>query len=198
MIDTLNLREIIKTPPNLKGILKDRPDWDSFFMGLTYFVSTRSSCHDRKIGAILVKGNTLIGTGYNGAPRGIDDCMTKRDFCQREANRKSKNEKEYFNCPTVHSEVNALVNNNYIGGPSTKGATLYTSVFPCTECSKLLINAGVKDIVYAEGFQNDSGLAMKLFEEAGVKARKIEKSKIAAVMYKALEYLIQRDESGKK
>lgn len=194
MIDTKILKDIISTPKGLEGILKGRPDWDSFYMGLSYFISIRSSCSDRKIGAVIVKDKTIIATGFNGAPKGVSDCM-ERNECIRK-NRDKSLGKDYENCYSAHAEVNALANHAFMGGPSTNGATLYTCVYPCVICAKVLINSGIKRIVYSERLRNDNGLADKMFKEVGIESEKIEKEKIAASMYKALEHLILRDEWG--
>lgn len=194
MLDTNGLRKILETPKELKGIIGEKADWDSFFLATCYLVSTRSSCSDRQVGAILVKEKTIIATGYNGAPRGIKDCY-ELGYCIREDRDKSKG-KDYDNCFAAHAEVNALANCAYMGGTSTAGTTLYTVVYPCTGCARLLINAGVKRIIYCEGIKNDTGLTPKLFKEAEVQTIQIPKEKVAATLYKALDHLVLRDEFG--
>lgn len=195
MLTTKDLRKILKTPEALKGVLKDRPDWDSYFMSLAYFISTRSSCSDRMTGAVLVANKTIIATGFNGAPRGVTDCLKKND-CIRENRDKSKG-KDYHNCYAAHAEVNALANHALMGGSSTLGSTLYSTVYPCTDCARQLINAGISKIFYAERLPNDTGLAPMLFEETGIICEEISKEKIAAVMHKSLEHLVHRDEKGR-
>ncbi|NIM46845.1 MAG: cytidine deaminase [Candidatus Aenigmarchaeota archaeon] len=195
MLKTPNLRKIIKTPKKIQGVIKGRPDWDSYFMALAYFISTRSSCSDRMTGAVLVKDKTIIATGFNGAPRGVKDCLEK-DECIRENRDKSKG-KDYHNCYAAHAEVNALANHAFMGGSSTLGAALYTTVYPCTDCARQIINAGISKIFYTEGLPNDTGLAPELFKETGIVCKKISKDKVAAVMFRALEHLVDRDEYGK-
>jgi len=194
MLDTAGLRKIISTPQNLKGALKGRPDWDSFYLALCYLISTRSSCTDRQIGAVIVKDKTIIATGFNGSPRGVSDCM-ERGECIRKDRDKSLG-KDYENCYSAHAEVNALANHAYMGGPEMKGSTLYTTVYPCVTCSKLLINAGIIRIVYCEKLRNNNGLAEKMFKELGIKTDNINKNIIAATIYKTLDHLVTRDEFG--
>lgn len=194
MLDTKTLKELINIPEDFKTDPKKRPSWDIFFMGLTYFVSTRSSCIDRKVGAIIVKDKTIIATGMNGAPRGIEDCM-ERNECIRKDRDKSLG-KDYENCYSAHAEVNAIANHAFVGGPDMKNSTLYTVVFPCVICAKLIINAGIKRIVYAEGLKNDSGLGEQMFREVGIETERVRKNDISKVMYRALEFLVDRDEEG--
>ncbi|PIZ00766.1 cytidine deaminase [bacterium (Candidatus Howlettbacteria) CG_4_10_14_0_8_um_filter_40_9] len=198
-IDKLNtraLKDLIKIPEGLKMSKNSRPDWDSFYLSMCYLISVRSSCRDRQIGAVIVKDKTIIATGFNGAPRGVSDCM-ERNECIRKDRDKSLG-KDYENCYSAHAEVNALANHAYMGGPEMNGATLYTGVYPCVICSKLLINAGISRIVYAERLRNDNGLAEKMFKEVGIKVEKINKDKIAATIYKALDHLVLRDEFGEE
>jgi dCMP deaminase len=195
-LTTEELRNIITTPEELKGIIKTRPDWDTYFISLCYFVSTRSSCHDRKLGAIVVKDKAVVSSGFNGAPRGVEDCISKGDYCWRESTRSNIADKNYLNCYAAHAEANAIVNAAYLGAP-TKGATLYTIAFPCVECTRLIINAGIKKIVFTEGL-NNADFSEKLLNEAGVECVMLDKARVAATMYKALDHLIMRDENGKK
>lgn len=195
-ITTKELREIIEVPKDLKGILKSRPDWDTYFISLCYFISTRSSCHDRKLGAVVVKDKAIISTGFNGAPRNVSDCISRGDYCMREANRKDASSKDYHNCYAAHAEANAIVNAAYLGA-STKGATLYTIAYPCVDCTRLIINSGIKTIYYTEKLQN-STFNEDLLKEAGVECIMLDKARVAATMYKALEHLILRDEYGKR
>ncbi|MCL5094180.1 MAG: cytidine/deoxycytidylate deaminase family protein [Patescibacteria group bacterium] len=194
MLKTKSLKEIIQIPKELKTT-GGRPDWDNFFMAAAYFISTRSSCSDRMTGAVIVKDKAIIATGFNGAPRGIKDCLQQGN-CIRQ-NRDKSLGKDYHNCYAAHAEVNALANNAFMGGVSTKGAFLYTTVYPCTDCARQIINAGIVKIFYAEKLPNDNGLADKFFTEAKIDCQKVDKEKVAEVMYRAIEHLILRDEEGK-
>jgi dCMP deaminase len=195
-LSTTELRDIISTPDELKGIIKSRPDWDTYFISMCYFVSTRSSCHDRKLGAIVVRDKAIVSSGFNGAPRGVEDCISKGDYCLRESTRENKSDKNYNNCYAAHAEANSIVNAAYLGA-STKGATLYTIAYPCVDCTRLIINAGIKKIIYTERLRN-ADFSEKLLTEAGVECIMLDKARVAATMYQALDHLILRDEYGKQ
>jgi len=195
-LSTTELRDIISTPDELKGIIKSRPDWDTYFISMCYFVSTRSSCHDRKLGAIVVRDKAIVSSGFNGAPRGVEDCVSKGDYCLRESTRETKSDKNYNNCYAAHAEANSIVNAAYLGA-STKGATLYTIAYPCVDCTRLIINSGIKKIIYTERLRN-ADFSEKLLQEAGVECVMLDKARVAATMYQALDHLILRDEYGKQ
>lgn len=140
-----------------------RPSWDEYFLKLSDLVSTRSTCPRLQVGAILVCDRMIISTGYNGAPKKIDDCY--QAGCRLEDNHCTR---------TVHAEVNSVIQAAY-HGISTKGSTLYTRYYPCEHCAKVLINAGVERVVYTEVYQNiDRDFATDLFKQAGIKVEQIK------------------------
>jgi len=140
----------------------NRPSWDEYFLQLADLVSNRSTCPRLHVGAILVRDRMIISTGYNGAPKKVDDCY--KVGCHLENNHCTR---------TVHAEVNAVVQAAY-HGISTKGSTLYTRYFPCEYCVKILINAGIERIVYAEVYKNiDQDFAEDLLRQAGIEIDKI-------------------------
>lgn len=146
-----------------------RPSWDEYFMQIVDVVKTRSTCLRRQVGAILVVDKHIISTGYNGAPAGLKHC--EETGCLRQTLCVPSGEKHEL-CRGVHAEQNAIIQ-AALNGVSTKGSILYVSVSPCALCAKMLINAGVKRIVF-EGNYPDK-IALKLLQEANVDLMKIER-----------------------
>ena len=146
-----------------------RMGWDEYFLKIAEVASQRATCfREKKVGAVLVKDRQIVSTGYNGAPKGIKDCLEKEKCIRDEKKLKSGERLEY--CMATHAEQNAIAQ-AASAGVKTKGATLYTTNYPCILCSKLLINAGIKEIVYKN--QEKDELSPKILEEAGVKTRKL-------------------------
>jgi len=140
-----------------------RPDWDEYFMKMVDVVKTRSTCIRRQVGAVLVKDNWIISTGYNGAPSKLEHAATAG--CLRD----KKNIPSGTNheiCRGVHAEQNTIIQ-AAVHGVSTDGATLYCNTKPCSICSKMLINARIKRIVYLEGY--DDELADTLLKETDIR-----------------------------
>ena len=137
-----------------------RISFDEMYMELVSLLEKRSTCLSRKVGAVLVKNNVLLSTGYNGAPAGLEHC----EVClRRKDGIKSGERLEY--CRASHAEQNALIQ-CALKQTNPNGATLYCSTSPCITCAKLLIQAGIKTIIYKEKYNDD--LAWKMLEEAGV------------------------------
>ncbi len=144
-----------------------RPHWDDYFMNLAEHAKLRATCLSAKKGAIIVKDKMILSTGYNGSPKGVKHCID--GGCQRCTSRhlgKMKSGQYIEPCICCHAEENAIVQAAY-NGTSTKGGVIYTSFTPCTNCAKLIINAGITD-VYAKTIYPDD-TSTKLFQEAGVK-----------------------------
>lgn len=140
----------------------ERPTWHQYFMEMAYLVAQRSTCLRRKVGAIIVKNNQVISTGYNGAPKHIPHCSVQ-GCLRRELNVPSGERHEL--CRGVHAEQNAIIQ-AAINGTSTKEAELYCTNQPCSICSKMLINAEIITIYIAEPYQDK--LAQKMLDEAGI------------------------------
>ena len=139
-----------------------RPSWDEYFMEITKLVATRSTCLRRKVGAIFVRDKRILTTGYNGAPEGLRHC--EEVGCLREKLKIPSGERHEL-CRGVHAEQNAIVQ-AAISGVNLEGATLYSTTYPCILCSKLIINARIKRVVYLEGYPDQ--LAKEMLEEAGI------------------------------
>ena len=143
--------------------------WDIRFMDLAKQVSTWSSClkSTRHVGAVIVRDRRVITTGYNGAPSGIKSCV-ERNECIR-SNLKSGTCIEQ--CYAVHAEENAILQAAKLG-ISLEGATLYVTHKPCTQCSKSIINAGIKRVVYIYEYPDSFG--DELLKSAGIISERYE------------------------
>jgi len=144
----------------------ERPTWDTYFMSIAKQVATRSNCVKRKVAAVIVRDKQIISTGYNGTPRGTTNC--NEGGCPR-CNNFSESGKSLEDCFCSHGEENAIVQAAY-NGVRTKDASIYTTFSPCLLCTKMIINAGIKEVVYNESYSIDAN-SMKLLKEAGVKVR---------------------------
>jgi dCMP deaminase len=120
-----------------------RPDWDSYFMKIAYAVSERSTCDRAFVGCVLVLDKRILTTGFNGSPAGLDHCdeaghLMVDGHCVR----------------TIHAETNAIIQ-AALHGVSTRGCTCYVTHFPCINCTKVLINAGISRLVYSVDYRTD-------------------------------------------
>ncbi len=142
---------------------KDRISKDAYFMKIAEVVSLRSTCMKRKVGAVLVKDSHILSTGYNGVPSGFKHCTP--ETCVRK-NLKSGEKPEL--CRGVHAEINCIIQ-AAIHGTSIKGNTiLYSTTFPCMNCLKLIINAGIKKLLYKEGYNMENKVKESLFKESSL------------------------------
>lgn len=139
-----------------------RPSWDEYFLGITQQVARRSTCLRRQVGAILVRNKRILSTGYNGAPKGIKHCE-EAGCIRKELNVPSGERHEL--CRALHAEMNALLQAATFG-VSTEGSTLYATIYPCSLCAKMAVNAGVKRIVTIGDYPDK--LAKEILDEAGV------------------------------
>lgn len=146
-----------------------RLSWDKYFMEMAELTAERSTCLRRHVGAVIVKDNHVIATGYNGAPRGLKHC-DEIGGCIREKLHVPSGERHEL-CRALHAEQNAIIQAAVLG-ESIDGATIYINLQPCAICAKMLINAGIKRIVIKEGYPDD--LAMELLNEAGIKVETIK------------------------
>ena len=138
----------------------ERISWDQYFMAQSHLLALRSTCTRLMVGATVVRDNRIIAGGYNGSIAGgvhcVDEgCYVIDNHCVR----------------TIHAEMNALLQCAKFGVP-TEGAEIYVTHFPCLQCCKALIQAGIKTIYYAEAYKNHP-YAEELFEQAGVKVKQV-------------------------
>jgi dCMP deaminase len=143
----------------------ERPCLDKYFMDMATLVSSRSTCVRRNVGAIIVKEKHILSTGYNGAPKGTRHC--EELGCIREIMHIPSGQMHEL-CRGVHAEQNAIAQAAYFG-VSVNGGTIYTTTFPCSMCAKILINSGIIEVVYGEGYPDD--LSAALLAETNVKVR---------------------------
>ncbi|MEN6351492.1 MAG: cytidine/deoxycytidylate deaminase family protein [Syntrophomonas sp.] len=153
---------------NNNAMSEGRPGWDDYFLQLADLVASRSTCLRRHVGAVLVKNDRIIATGYNGAPRGLKHCLDIG--CLREE-RGIPSGHRYELCRGVHAEQNALLNAAFYGVP-TEGAVIYCTNQPCIICARMIINAGIVKIVHRGNFEDD--LAIEFLQEAGIEMQLVE------------------------
>lgn len=148
---------------------KKRPDWDEYFLNIAKVVALRSNCVKRKVAAVIVKDKRVISTGYNGTPRGVKNCSD--GGCPR-CNQMTSSGTKLDECLCSHGEENAITQSAY-HGVSIKDATLYTTFSPCLLCTKMIINSGIKEVVFNVDYPL-AEVATKLLKEAGVTIRKVK------------------------
>ncbi len=136
-------------------------------MQIACLVSTRSTCLRRKVGAVLVRDKRILTTGYNGVPSRLAHC--REVGCLREKMRIPSGERQEI-CRGLHAEQNAIIQ-AALSGISVRGATLYCTHQPCITCSKMIINAEIKKIIYKEDYPDK--LAQEMLKEAGIELIKI-------------------------
>lgn len=150
---------------------EDYISWDEYFMGVALLSAMRSKDPSTQVGACIVNAdNRIVSVGYNGFPRGCSD----EDFpWERSAD--NQNDTKYpFVC---HAELNAILNSNGIG---VKGARIYVALFPCNECAKAIIQAGITEVIYISDkyAETDANKASRrMLESAGVKLTRFSSDK---------------------
>ena len=138
-----------------------RISWDEYFMAQSHLLSLRSTCSRLSVGATIVKDKRIVSGGYNGSIKGDEHCIdvgckVVEGHCVR----------------TIHAEINAILQCSKFG-VGTEGATIYVTHFPCLNCTKSIIQAGIKEIWYANDYRNNE-YARELLEKSGVVVRKID------------------------
>ncbi|KAJ4267736.1 Deoxycytidine monophosphate (dCMP) deaminase [Fusarium torreyae] len=143
-----------------------RPGWDTYFMELAALAAQRSNCMKRRVGCVLVgKERRVISTGYNGTPRGLQNCA--EGGCPR-CNEGNSSGVALSTCLCIHAEENALLE---AGRERIReGSILYCDTCPCLTCSIKICQVGISEVVYAHGYSMDNDTA-RVFREAGVKLR---------------------------
>lgn len=123
-----------------------RPDWDTYFLGITRAVAARADCRRTQHGALIVKDQRIVSSGYNASPAGGPSCLAGE--CPRgllSTDQIAHGTPDYSNCVAVHAEANAIC---YASHHDTVGATIYVTGAPCDGCSKLIAAAGITRIVH--------------------------------------------------
>jgi dCMP deaminase len=145
-----------------------RPHWDQYFMDIARVVASRSNCMKRKVAAVIVLDKRIISTGYNGTPRGTKNC--NEGGCPR-CNNMAASGTSLDECLCSHGEENAIVQASY-HGVSLKDATIYSTFAPCLMCAKMIINSGIREVVYSTEYPLNTS-AFQLFRQAGVVVRQL-------------------------
>lgn len=140
----------------------ERLSWDDYFMDITRLVAKRATCLRRQIGAVIVRDKRILATGYNGAPRGLPHCI--ETGCLREQRGIPSGQQQEL-CRGLHAEQNAIIQ-AALCGVSIENAQIYSYTHPCVVCAKMIINAGIKRIVYEDSYPDD--LSKQMLDEAGV------------------------------
>ena len=146
-----------------------RKSWDEYFMEIAEIVKTRSTCLRRQVGAVIVKDNRIITTGYNGAPSGLRHC-TDIGGCERERLHIPSGQRHEL-CRALHAEQNAIIQAAKLG-VNIDGSTLYCTHQPCVICAKMIVNSGISRVVYGEGYPDE--FSLEIFKEAGVELVKFD------------------------
>lgn len=147
---------------------QDYISWDECFMRIAHVISQRSKDPNTQAGSVIVNPNHIVvGLGYNGLPRGIDNDQVPWD----KVGKLSETKYAYV----VHAEVNAVYNSN----AKTEGCTVYATLFPCNECAKTIVQNGIKEVVYESDKYHDDDIwvaSRKILDLAGVAYRQYKSS----------------------
>ena len=153
MSETNTIQNIVTDIKNIST----RPSWNEYFMTMSYLISKRSTCSKLQVGCVIIKNNRVISTGYNGHIASTDHISIIRDNHEM---------------ATLHAEMNAVCDSSK-RGVSILDSIVYVSHFPCLNCTKILIAAGVKEIIYGEDYSNDE-IAYTLLKSANVNITKFK------------------------
>ena len=153
----------------MKKSTPSRPGWDDYFLEIAGIVAKRSTCLRRHIGAVIVKNKQILSTGYNGAPAGITHCDVVG--CLREKLKVPSGERHEL-CRGLHAEQNAIIQ-AALHGVSIDGSVLYCTNEPCSVCSKMIVNAGIKKIFVGSNYPDK--LARKILREARIKVKVLKR-----------------------
>ena len=148
-----------------------RPTWDEYFIKASFLVCERSTCLRRRVGAVLVKDRQILATGYNGAPAGITHCDSIG--CLRQKLDIPSGQRHEM-CRGLHAEQNVILQ-AAIHGVSTQRSSLYITNAPCSICAKMIINAGIKEVIVSGQYPDE--MAVEFLKEAGVGVRILNSTK---------------------
>ena len=154
----------------MASVKDDRPSWDEYFMEIADVVAKRSNCVSRKVGAVITVDNQIVATGYNGAPKGLHHCVDQGG-CLRKLNKIESGTRQEV-CRAAHAEQNAIIS-AAVKGVSIKGGTIYTNTYPCSICTRMIINAEIKKIVYDSDYSDP--LAKEMLDESGIKVLRLKR-----------------------
>ncbi|MGI6686826.1 MAG: deoxycytidylate deaminase [Christensenellales bacterium] len=146
--------------------------WDHRFMEMARLVASWSSCFNegRAIGAVIVRDKRVITTGYNGAPAGMKTCKERGECLRRKLGIPSGTRAEI--CYAIHAEQNAIIQAAKLG-VAIQDATMYITHQPCSMCARMIVNAGIRRVVFEQGYPDD--FALSFFEQTGVSLERYQK-----------------------
>lgn len=144
-----------------------RPTWDEYFLELSHVIKKRSTCLRRQVGAVIVKGNRILTTGYNGVPPEIEHCDSKG--CLRQKLGVPSGEKHEL-CRALHAEQNAIIQAAK-SGISIEGSSIYITTQPCIICTKLIIASGIVKVIYEGDYPDE--LSLDMLKESSIEVIKI-------------------------
>jgi len=152
-----------------------RKDWDTYFMDIAFMASTRSRCPRRHVGTVLVQGKKLLGTAYNGAPMGVQDCseagcMIVEEYEPAPAGASEMIKKQRC-IRTIHAEQNLLLFTDRV---DREGSVVYVTDQPCWTCANMLANSGIAEIVYFRPYPKDYDKVAALMQQRGLIFRKLD------------------------
>jgi dCMP deaminase len=144
-----------------------RPGWDEYFMGVLNAVAARGTCLRAKCGCVITRENVLLSTGYNGAPKGAEQC-DEVGCLVKEVRHGDGHVSEHCK-RTVHAEANAILQAAK-NGVAIKDGTLYCGMTPCRDCAMLIVNSGIREVIVREDY-HESGESKQILANAGVNLR---------------------------
>ncbi|MBU1887920.1 MAG: dCMP deaminase family protein [Candidatus Omnitrophica bacterium] len=145
-----------------------RPDWDEYFLKLSYLVAERSTCVRHHVGAVIVRDKRILTAGYNGAASGVKDCLQLG--CMRNEKGIPSGERHEI-CRAIHAEQNAIIQAG-LHGINIADSTVYCTHSPCILCAKMLVNCKIKKFVTSGKYSDNS--FRQLFKEAAVEFKTIK------------------------
>lgn len=149
-----------------------RPEWDEYFLKMAYLVAERSTCLRHHVGAVIVRDKRILTTGYNGAARGVKDCLELG--CLRDEKGIPSGERHEI-CRAIHAEQNAIIQAG-LHGINIAGSSMYCTHSPCILCAKMIVNARIEKFVTSGDYIDKN--FQSLFKEAGIAYKIISRPKL--------------------
>lgn len=150
----------------------ERPDWDEYFLKMAHLMAERSTCLRHHVGAVIVRDKRILTTGYNGAARGVKDCL--KLGCLRDEKGIPSGERHEI-CRAIHAEQNAIIQAG-LHGINIAASTIYCTHSPCILCAKMIVNARIEKFITSGDYIDKS--FQPLFKEAGIAYKVISGPKL--------------------
>jgi len=142
--------------------MSERPSWDQYFMTITRQVAERSTCARAKVGAVIVRDKNILATGYNGAPAGLPHCTEVGCLVYKSTTPSGEIEENCFR--TIHAEINAIAQAAK-NGHAIRDADIYITHTPCIQCFKVLVNTGIRRILYERPYKEHTLEELRRYTE---------------------------------